>query len=127
MINPVETVRLFKSQPEQTYAPGEVIFREGEEGHIMYGVIEGEVEMCIDGKVIETVHEGDIFGQGALVHLDHLRTSTAIAKTECTLACLDRKSFLFAIQETPMFAIEVMRSYSDRYRRLKRLVECLAM
>ncbi len=125
MLDPVETVQVFKSQPEETYPPGEVIFREGDQGHLMYGVIEGEVEMFLDGRVIETIHKGDIFGQGALVHSDHLRTSTAVAKTQCVLACLDREHFLFAVQQTPMFAIEIMRSYSDRYRRLKRLVDCL--
>lgn len=125
MLTPVETVQLFKSQPEETYSPNDVIFREGDKGHIMYGVIEGEIEMFLDGRVIETIRKGDVFGQGALVHLDHLRTSTAVAKTPCTLACLDREHFLFAVQQTPMFALEIMRSYSDRYRRLKRLVDCL--
>ncbi len=123
MSDPVLTVQLFQSQPEQTFFPGEVIFSNGEKGHIMYGIIEGEVKMLIDSKVIETLKKGEIFGQGALVHIDHLRTSTALAKTECTLACLKREHFLFAVEKTPMFAIEVMRSYSDRYRRLKRLID----
>ena len=87
----------------------------------MYGIIFGEVEMCLNGKVVETIKEGDIFGQGALVHQDHKRASTAIAKTECQLAFLNREHFLFAVQQTPMFALEVMRSYSDRFRRLKEL------
>ncbi len=85
----------------------------------MYGIIEGEVEMKINGKYIETLKEGDVFGEGALVHYDHLRTSTAIAKTDVKLAFLDRARFLFAIQENPVFALEVMRSYSDRFRHLK--------
>ncbi|HAC65136.1 MAG TPA: cyclic nucleotide-binding protein [Cyanothece sp. UBA12306] len=125
MINPTETVRLFESQPEQKFDPGEVIFNNGDQGKIMYGVIEGTVEMLLDGKVIETIEKGNVFGQGALVHTDHIRTSTAIAKTQCQLACLDQEHFLFAVQQTPMFAIEIMRSYSDRYRRLKKLIQYL--
>ena len=91
----------------------------------MYGIIEGEIEMYVDGKVIEVIKEGDIFGQGALVHEDHLRASTVIAKTDCKLAVLDREHFLFAVQQTPMFALEVMRSYSDRHRRLKLILDAL--
>ncbi|MGB5596486.1 MAG: cyclic nucleotide-binding domain-containing protein [Crocosphaera sp.] len=125
MLNPIDTVKLFESQPEQTFAPGDVIFRDGEKGKVMYGIIEGEVEMSINGKVIEVIKQGDVFGQGALVHEDYLRASTAVAKTPCKLAFLDREHFLFAVQQTPMFALEVMRSYSDRHRRLKTLMDAL--
>jgi CRP-like cAMP-binding protein len=121
MLNPTETVRIFQRNPDQTFAPGEIIFSAGEKGEVMYGVIEGEVEMSVNGKVVEVIKAGDIFGQGALVHEDHLRTSTARAKTVCILAMLDREHFLFAVQQTPLFALEVMRSYSDRFRRLKQM------
>ncbi|MEA5534213.1 cyclic nucleotide-binding domain-containing protein [Crocosphaera sp. XPORK-15E] len=125
MLNPIETVKLFESQSEQTFPAGDIIFREGEKGQIMYGIVEGEIEMLINGKVIEVIKQGDVFGQGALVHEDYLRASTAVAKTNCKLAFLDREHFLFAVQQTPMFALEVMRSYSDRHRRLKRVMDGL--
>ncbi|MDJ0510177.1 MAG: cyclic nucleotide-binding domain-containing protein [Crocosphaera sp.] len=125
MLSPVETIKIFESQPEQTFAPGEVIFNNGEKGTVMYGIIEGEVEMYIHSKVIEIIKKGDVFGQGALVHSDYLRASTAKAKTDCKLAMLDREHFLFAVQQTPMFALEILRSYSDRHRRLKEVMDAL--
>jgi CRP-like cAMP-binding protein len=88
----------------------------------MYGILEGEIEMSVHGKVIETLKKGDVFGEGALLHEDRIRTSTAIAKTDCKLAFMDKEHFLFAVQQTPMFALEVMRSYSDRFRRLKQTI-----
>lgn len=121
MLKPIETVKIFQTQPEQIFPAGAVIFEQGEKGQLMYGIIEGEVEMWVNGKFVETITKGDIFGQGALVHEDHLRTSTAKAKTDCQIACLDRTHFLFAVQQTPMFALEVMRSYSDRFRQLKQV------
>ncbi|AFY68418.1 putative transcriptional regulator, Crp/Fnr family [Thalassoporum mexicanum PCC 7367] len=121
-MKPIKTIEAYQKPPSpKTYAAGEIIFSQGETGSLMYGVISGEVEMQLNSKVIETISMGDVFGAGALVHDDHLRTSTAIAKTECLIGFLDQKHFLFAIQQTPMFAIEVMRSYSDRFRRLKEL------
>lgn len=123
MLSPVKTVEIFQSSPKpQIFAPGETIFRNGDSGDTMYGLLEGEVEITVNGKVLETIYRGDIFGEGALVHLDGKRASTAIAKTECKLVLMERKNFLFAVQQTPMFALEVMKSYSDRIRRLRQFV-----
>ncbi|GAB4542049.1 MAG: hypothetical protein Tsb0014_34420 [Pleurocapsa sp.] len=121
MLKPIETVKILQRNSHiQSLIPGgEVIFHQGTEGNVMYGIIEGEVEMLVNGEVVETIKEGDVFGQGALLHSDHLRASTARAKTDCKIASLDKERFLFAVQETPMFALEVMKSYSDRFRRLK--------
>ncbi|MDJ0553650.1 MAG: cyclic nucleotide-binding domain-containing protein [Microcoleaceae cyanobacterium MO_207.B10] len=121
MLEPAKTVSLFQKQPEQKiFAPGDQIFEDGEEGDVMYGIIEGVVELFVNGQVVEIIKTGDVFGEGALVHEEHTRASTAIAKTECKLAYLDQERFLFVVQETPMFALYVIRSYSDRLRRLKR-------
>lgn len=123
MLTPVETVQIFQSESEsEVFSTGDLIFEAGQQGDVMYGVLEGQVEMSINGKVIETLQVGDIFGEGALVHSDHLRTSTARAKTACKLAVMNQRHFLFAVQETPEFALEVMRSYSDRFRRIKNLL-----
>ncbi|BFM38501.1 cyclic nucleotide-binding domain-containing protein [Synechocystis sp. LKSZ1] len=115
----IDTVKIFETGKVQTYGPGEVIFQTGEQGTGMYGILAGEVEMQVDGQTVETLTSGNVFGIGAIVHPDHLRASTAIAKTNCQLAYMDREHFLFAVQQTPMFALEVMRSYSDRFRHLK--------
>lgn len=121
MIKPIETIKiLLDSSHMHSFAAGEIIFQQGKTGDVMYGIIEGEVEMLLNGKVIEIIRQGDVFGQGALLHSDHLRASTAKAKIDCEIAVLDQAHFLFAVQETPLFALEVMRSYSDRFRRLKR-------
>ena len=123
MLQSVETIKILQNNSQiKSFSAGKIIFHQGAEGKEMYGVIQGEVEMLVNNKVIETINEGDVFGQGALVHSDHLRASTARAKTDCQIAFLDRNRFLFAVQETLMFALEVMKSYSDRFRRLKHLI-----
>jgi CRP-like cAMP-binding protein len=121
MLSPVETIKILENHPDRTFQAGEVIFVDGTEGELMYGILSGEVEMYIKGQLIETLEKGDVFGAGALLHGDKLRESTAIAKTDCKLAYLNQPQFLFAVQETPMFAIEVLRSYSDRFRKLKKI------
>ncbi|VXD11484.1 cyclic nucleotide-binding domain-containing protein [Planktothrix paucivesiculata] len=123
MLQPVETVKLFKKQPEQTYLANQVIFEEGKTGEVLYGILEGEIQLWVNGKVVETLIAGDVFGEGALIQPDRTRASTAIAKTDCLLATMDKSRFLFAVQQTPMFALELLKSYSDRLRRFKHPVQ----
>ena len=120
ILEPVETVKILqKNGQPQIFAAGQTIFAEGEKAVAMYGIVAGEINILVGGIVMETLKAGDIFGMGALVHPDITRTSTAAAKTECQIVALDREHFLFAVQEFPMFALEVMRSYSDRLRHFR--------
>ena len=123
MLSPVKTVEIFQTTPEpKRFNAGDIIFKAGEAESIMYGIVEGEIEISVNGRVLEIIKQGDIFGEGALVHSDSKRASTAIARTDCKLVVMDRQHFLFAVQQTPMFGVEIMRSYSDRIRRLRQSV-----
>ncbi|MBE9051526.1 Crp/Fnr family transcriptional regulator [Nostocales cyanobacterium LEGE 11386] len=118
MLDPVQTITIFQKQPDpQIFVANQVIFDEGQPGDYMYGVLEGEVDLSVNGKVVEIIQPGDVFGTGVLVGIKN-RTYTATAKTACKLAFLDEHRFLFAVQETPMFALLVIRSYSERLSRL---------
>jgi CRP-like cAMP-binding protein len=120
-LDPATTVKIYQNQPDiRTVAAGEVIFEAGQPGDYMYGLLEGEVEEYVDGVPMETIVTGDVFGAGALVHPKGARVSTAIAKTDCKLAYLDQQRFFYVVQETPMFALEVIRSYSDRLQKFKK-------
>jgi CRP-like cAMP-binding protein len=122
MSKPVTTVIIFQKQPNpQTFAAGQVIFEEGQPGNFMFGIVQGEVNILVNGKVVETIETGEVFGTGVLVGVKN-RTYTAIAKTDCQLASLDEKRFLFAVQETPMFALTVIKNYSERLTRLQRML-----
>ena len=126
MLEPVKTIEFFQKPPSpKSFSAGSLIFQAGEQGELIYGIISGEVDILVNDKVVETIHEGDIFGEGVLLHLDRQRDSTAIAKTDSLLAFLDREHFMFAVQQTPMFAMEVMKSYSDRLRRLRHILSTL--
>ncbi len=122
MLSPVVTVSIFQKQPDpKAFSAGEVIFEEGQPGNEMYGIIEGEVDIVVNGKVVETIETGEVFGIGVLVGVPN-RAYTAIAKVDAKLGFLDEKKFLFAVQETPVFALKVMKSHSERLSRLHRLL-----
>jgi CRP-like cAMP-binding protein len=120
-LNALDTMRALASNGEVLTVPqGDLIFRSGETGDCMFGVLEGSVELnWLDGKGHETIEAGDVFGAGALVTPDHRRFGNAKALSDCKLLVMNREKFLFAVQEAPMFAIELLSSIDQRLRQLK--------
>ena len=96
---------------------GEAIFRTYDMGSEMYVVLEGQVELTIDSKVLETLGPGEPFGEMALID-QAPRVATAIAKTPCKLAVISEKRFLFMVQQTPHFALQIMKVMADRLRKM---------
>lgn len=120
------TISLYHTNTEPlVYQKGDVIFEAGDTGDVMYAVLEGEVGLWVDQKLVETIATGDVFGEGALVQVNHTRGAQAIALTDCQLFSLTQSRFLFLCENTPMFAIEVMRSFSNRLRNLKQNLSSL--
>lgn len=83
----------------------------------MYIVKEGEVDVLVRGKTMESVGPGEFLGEMALID-KHPRSATAVAKTDCQLVPVDEKRFTFLVQQTPYFAIEVMRIMARRLRQM---------
>jgi len=116
------TIELLRNDPKaQSVAAGETIFSVGDAGQFAYVVTEGNVELELHGHVLETVESGGIFGEMALI--DHReRSATARAKTEAKIVPVDQKRFLYLVQNTPFFAIEVMNVMAERLRRMDEAV-----
>jgi CRP-like cAMP-binding protein len=46
------------------------------------------------------------------------RSASAVAKTACRLVEINEKRFKFLVQQTPNFALQMMRVIADRLRRM---------
>jgi CRP/FNR family cyclic AMP-dependent transcriptional regulator len=103
--------------PPARYAAGDVIFAEGDKGDAMFVIRTGEVTIERGGRVMETLSGGGVFGEMALID-GSPRSATVRAKTDCEVAPINEKTFLFLVHETPFFAIAVMRTLADRLRRM---------
>jgi CRP-like cAMP-binding protein len=101
------------------YRAGDPIFAEGDPGDRMYAVRAGQVEIVSDGRVLETIDTGGIFGEMALIE-SVPRSAAARAKTACEVVPIDAKRFRFLVQQTPHFATQVMKVMADRLRRANR-------
>jgi CRP/FNR family transcriptional regulator, cyclic AMP receptor protein len=94
---------------------GTVIFEEGASGTEMFGVVEGEVEVRLRNGEVRRLGPDDTFGEMAIIDSSP-RSGTVVAVTDTKLAVIDRNKFLFLVQETPMFALQVMSSIAGRLR-----------
>jgi MFS family permease len=79
-----------------TFAAGETIFRQGEEGDRFYVIAEGEVEVDVDGRSAGTLTPGEAFGEIALLRASP-RTATVAARTALHAFTLERDEFLAAV------------------------------
>lgn len=100
----------------RTYSSGETIFNEGDPGDVMYGIIEGEVEIIKNDRVLDKLTVGEIMGEMALID-DSPRSAAAVAVTDCRLAAIDRSRFSYLIQGHPYFSLQVMSVMAERLRR----------
>lgn len=117
----LQTIQALAGQRQtRVLQPGEVIFHSGDRGDSLFGVVRGEVRIDWDDQPIhESIGPGSSFGIGALVDPDHRRYGTARAVTETELIEMDRGQFLLAVQELPMFGLEMLHDLDQRLRDLK--------
>jgi CRP/FNR family cyclic AMP-dependent transcriptional regulator len=112
------SINIFRNSTEYTTVKkGKLIFKEGEPGNIAYAIKEGEVDIVLGERVIDHVLPGGIIGEMALID-KRPRSASAVAATDCQLVPINDKQFTFLVQQTPYFALDVMRVMADRLRRL---------
>jgi len=102
------------------YAPGEVVFREGDPGDSLHVVTEGEVLITVlsgegEEATLARFSAGDCFGELAL--LDGLpRSGTARAVRATTTFVVTRQDFLNWLSERPRAALALLETLSLRLR-----------
>ena len=94
---------------------GTLIFEAGAVGTVMFGIVEGEVEVRLPNGAVRRLGPDDTFGEMAVVDSSP-RSATVVAVTDTKLAVIDRKMFLFLVHETPTFALQVMSGMAQRIR-----------
>lgn len=99
------------------FAAGQSIFSEGQPGDSMYVVLEGQVDLLVNGKLVETLGSGGVLGEMALLDAAP-RSASAVARTDCKLIPVNQKRFSLLVQHTPNFALQIMRVMAGRLRRM---------
>lgn len=108
---------LFRHETNLKALPtGQTLFSEGEQGDLMYVLMSGSAEIIVHNRVMEIAQAGALLGEMAMIE-DSTRSATVIATSDCTLLPVERSRFNFLIQQTPNFALHVMRVIANRLRK----------
>lgn len=109
----IELAENFVNQPPIAYPAGKVIVAAGSIGSSMFVVVEGNVAISMNERVVERVPPGGIFGELALVDRS-ARAATATAETDCRLLSINRNEFLALIKAKPEFGASLLKSIARR-------------
>ncbi len=107
---------LFRHDPEFIeIQKGESLFNEGDQGHQMYVLIEGRANISIKGVHFEECVPGTFVGEMAVID-GSPRYATVKTITDCKFVVIDAKRFHYLVDESPGFAIDVMKIMAQRLK-----------
>jgi CRP/FNR family transcriptional regulator, cyclic AMP receptor protein len=114
----LDLTRLFGRDKNAFQVPaGEYVFHEGDASSEMYVVLDGQIDIVIGDKIVETVDPGGMFGEMSLIG-PAPRSASAVARFDATLVAIDNRRFQYLVQQTPYFAIHVITVLAERLRRM---------
>jgi len=108
--------QMFAHESQTEHFPaGSHILRRGEQAPRMYVMLEGEAEIRIGDQVVEVARKGALLGELALIDRSP-GSADVVARSDCRLVAIDERRFSFLVQQTPNFALQVMKLIADRLR-----------
>ena len=107
--------------PVRRVASGTKLITEGGVATEMFLLKRGRVEIKVHGKPIEEVLPGGIFGEMAMIDQGP-RSATATALEDCDVVPIDERLFVALVQDSPYFALDIMRALVTRIRALDRFI-----
>lgn len=114
----------------QDYPAGEVLFREGDAGDVMYVIQAGEVEILRrvkdQDRVLAVLPAGEFFGEMAIVN-DRPRSATAVVRRQSRLLVIDGHTFEAMIRGKAEIAVRMIQTLASRLERANQQVELLLL
>jgi CRP-like cAMP-binding protein len=123
-LNPAQLRQVAALAEERQFTPGVFIFREGDPGDVMYGIVQGKVRISkqvpgIGEEALAILEPGQYFGEMALIE-DSPRSADAIAHVGCGLWVLERaklEQLMFVDKELAYSLLwSFVRTLSERLR-----------
>jgi small-conductance mechanosensitive channel len=112
-----ETYKLAKASLVRVFAPNEAIVRKGQEGGSMFVVHRGTVKIQVmeNGfpKTINTLHEGDIFGEMGLF-TGEPRTANVVASEETEVLEINNAAIKPLFEDNPDLVAAISKTIAER-------------
>ena len=97
------------------FKAGKVLCEQGRSGCEFFIVLSGEAEVQRDGKVVDTIGEGDHFGEIALLD-NGPRTATVTATTPMRCLVLAPRQFQDVLHQNAEIAVHMLHDVTRRLR-----------
>ncbi len=114
----------------KTFPAGNVLFREGDAGSVMYVIQSGEVEiqrLLNDvNRVLAVLPAGEFFGEMAIVN-DRPRSATAIVRRQARLLVIDGQTFEAMLRSKTEIAVRMIKTMASRLERANQQIELLLL
>jgi CRP/FNR family transcriptional regulator, cyclic AMP receptor protein len=94
-------------------AEGTELTHQGDQGREFILVLEGTVDVVIDGAVVATGGAGDFFGEIALLEGGQ-RVATVVAKTDVLVEVINRAEFSALLATHPSIGEKIRATEADR-------------
>ena len=94
---------------------GAVLMEQGEVGREAFVVVEGEVQVIVNGQVVSTAGRGSVLGEMALLDL-RPRSATLVALTDVELISYGTKQFRQILDDMPADARAALDARDERFR-----------
>jgi protein phosphatase len=111
-LTPDERMKVLRYVHEVQALPGTVVFQQGEVGQDLFLVVQGQLEVTVDGQKVTTIGPGGHFGEIALVS-GQPRSATVVAKEPTRLFRLTRDDFFDLSQRDQAVAVKMLWSFSQ--------------
>lgn len=112
------------------FAPGTVLFEEGQPGDYMYVVQAGEVEIRRQvgetERVLAVLKPGDFLGEMAILNA-RPRSATAVVRTKARLLVIEGKTFEAMLRARPEIALRIIKMLALRLESANQQVELLLL
>jgi CRP/FNR family cyclic AMP-dependent transcriptional regulator len=126
LLDETEAQTLASHLDELSYLAGQIVFKLGDAGGVMYVVESGKIELFVQDAGDERVHlgyvgEGELFGELSLLD-NEPRSASAKAVENTRLIAIDREDLLILVQAHPPAALDMMGALGHRIRSSNQLV-----
>ena len=91
---------------------GKELTRQGEHGNEFVIILDGEVEVVVDGEVVATRGPGEYVGEIALLE-DRPRTATVVAKTPVSVDVIGQREFRTLVAMKPEIAQRLLATMAE--------------
>jgi CRP-like cAMP-binding protein len=92
---------------------GKVMAKEGDRGREFFVLLEGEADVTKSGRSINTMREGDFFGEIALV-TKMPRTASVTASTDVRVLVITERDFSALLKHSPSVGRGVAEALAER-------------